>query len=304
MSLLSTPTGRPERVFTLLSVVRSLGGRVAASDAKKWLAPQYRFADVAPATDVERVARAGDRVREVFRVAKDLNVLAAEKDDWVATGTLPATRRDFARLVHSHLCGLSAGEPDAVLLRAYAWCAAYIEGSGTAAFVSMTAKDLARDIAAGLGRKSDGEDERSFNTTKLSAWKDWMSFLGLGWNDLPGTTGFLPDPSRRIEEELATLISSNSQAEAEEFMAAVTRSFPYLDGGTLFEEACTAVSVRPPHGRLSRILSQALRALDANGILNCKMLGDSTKAIQLFPDPLSSINAFTHVERTSEVDHV
>ena len=40
MSLLSTPTGRPERVFSLISLVRALGGRVKSSDAKEWLAPQ------------------------------------------------------------------------------------------------------------------------------------------------------------------------------------------------------------------------------------------------------------------------
>src|SRR5687768_455070 len=117
MSLLSTPTGRPERVFSLLSLVRALDGRVSASSAKEWLAPPYRDAD-------NSAPKEGDRVREVFRVARDLKLLDAAQNDWISQCQLPATRREFARYVHSHLCNLPTEDPDAVLLRAYAWCVA------------------------------------------------------------------------------------------------------------------------------------------------------------------------------------
>jgi hypothetical protein len=304
MSLLSTPTGRPERVYSLLSLVCSLGGRVKSSDAKEWLAPQYRSADNAQPPDVDRDDKAGERVREVFRVARDLNLLDADKDHWVSTGDLPTTRRAFARHVHIHLCELPAEHPDAVLLRAYAWCVAYAEAHGTAALVAKTAKDLAREVAAGLGRKSEGDDDKVFNTTKLSAWKDWMAFLGLGWNDLPGVTGFMPDPSRCIEEELQALIPSDSRLEAGTFLAAIAKTLPYLDGGSLFEEACKKGLSRPPVGQLSRMLSQAIRALEENAVLRCEMEGDAKNSISLFPDPLSNTNAFSHVGRLTSTSHV
>jgi hypothetical protein len=166
------------------------------------LAPQYRSAEGATATDTDRGTKAGERVREVFRVARDLNLLDSDKDEWVSARALPPTRREFARHVHAHLRGLPADDPDSVLLRAYAWCVAYTEVHGVAALVGMTTRDLAREIAAGLGRKSEGDDEKSFNPTKLSAWKDWMAFLGLGWIELPGVPGFVPDPSKRIEEDI------------------------------------------------------------------------------------------------------
>jgi hypothetical protein len=297
MSLLSTPTGRPERVFSLVSLVRALGGRVKSSDAKEWLTPQYRSAE--PTTQ-----KSGDRVREVFRVARDLKLLHADEDDWVSTSELPATRRGLALHVHAHLCSLSPEDPDAVLLRAYAWCVAYAEANGTAVLITKTAGALASEIAAALGRAEEGDDDKSFNTTKLSAWKDWMAFLGLGWNDLPGTPGFLPDPSRRIEEELVILTSHGPRMEAELFVEAIARLLPYLDGGLLFEEACANGLSRPPKGRLSRILSQALRALEANEVLRCEMEGDAKKGIALFPDPLSLTNAFSHIERLPGADHV
>ena len=297
MSLLSTPTGRPDRVFSLISLVRAMGGRVKVAEAKEWLAPTYRTAESAPPRD-------GERVREVFRVARDLNLLDADQNDWVSKCDLPATRRVFGIHVHAHLRSLAPDDPDAVLLRAYAWCVAYAETHGTAAVLNKAAGELAREIAAGLGRNKEESEDIAFNTTKLSAWKDWMEFLGLGWNDLPGAGGFLIDPSRRIEEEVLTFTLSDSRLDAKSFLAAVATTLPYLDGGALFEEACSTVLVRPPKGQLSRVLSQAIRALQENEILRCDMVGDAKNGIGLFPDPLSSINAFSHIQQLTGGSHV
>ncbi len=304
MSLLSIPTGRPERVFSLLSLVHSLGGRMKSSDAKEWLAPQYRSSDSVQPSSADRDGKSGERVREVFRVARDLKLLDTDKDDWVSTCELPTTRRAFARHVHAHLCGLAAEDPDAVLLRAYAWCAAYVEAHGTAALVNKSAKDLAREIAAGLGRRNEGDEDKVFNTTKLSAWKDWMAFLGLGWNDLPGATGFIPDPSRRIEEELQILFTSDSRIDAGTFLSGIAKILPYLDGGSLFEEACKKGLASPPIGQLSRLLSIAIRALEQNAVIRCEMEGDAKISISLYPDPLSTTNSFSHVSQVRNTSNV
>jgi hypothetical protein len=297
MSLLSTPTGRPDRVFSLISLVRAFGGRVSASAAKEWLAPSYRSAD-------NLTPKEGERVREVFRVARDLKLLDADDNDWVSQCELPATRRELARYVHSYLRSLPTEEPDAVLLRGYAWCVAHAEANGTAALLSKSASQLASEIAAGLGRSKGEDDESSFNTTKLPAWKDWMAFLGLGWNGLPGANGFVIDPSKRMEEELPALTPSGSRVEAKSFAAGIAKALPYLDGGALFEDACNTSRTRPPKGQLSRVLSQAIRALQDNEILRCDMEGDAKQGMQLFPDPLSSTNAFSHVEHLSGTSHV
>src|SRR5262249_43183431 len=125
MSLLSTPTARPERVFSLVSLVGALGGRVKQIDAKEWLAPTYQSAE-------NTGPKEGERVREVYRVAKDLGLLDSENEEWVSTGKLPVTRRQFALHVHAHLRELPKSDPDSVLLRAYAWCAVFVEQFGTA----------------------------------------------------------------------------------------------------------------------------------------------------------------------------
>lgn len=297
MSLLSTPTARPERVFSLVSLVRTLGGRVKQTDAKEWLAPTYRSTE-------NSTPKEGDRVREVYRVARDLGLLDADQERWVSMCELPATRREFAVHVHTHLRELPKDDPDAVLLRAYAWCVVFVEQFGTADLLDRGAQTIASEISEALGRPEDTEDEKVFNSTKLSAWKDWMAFLGLGWNDLPGTKGFLPDPSRRIAEDLLALTSSQSRVEGEAFVTAISKSLPYLDGGVLFGEACDTRGARPPKGQISRLLSQALRTLNSDGVLKFDIEGDTKKGVALFKDPLSTHQFFSHLEFRRGRQHV
>lgn len=272
-------------------------GRVKQSDAKEWLVPTYRTSDNVAPKDAERV-------REVFRVARDLRLLAAENDDWVSSNELPSTRRNLALHVHAHLKGLPTTDPDAVLLRAYAWCAGFVQERGAAELVSMGSSEIAREISASLGRAKDADEERVFNSTKLSAWKDWMVFLGLGWNDLPGAKGFLPDPSGRIAEELPALTLGQARMEGEAFILAISKSLPYLDGGDLFTEACETRGVHPPKGQVSRLLSDALRTLDDLGILKLVVEGDAKKGVGLYKDRLSNIQFFSHVEFPQEPNHV
>src|SRR5438093_1522263 len=125
MSLLSTPTGRPDRVFSLISLVRAMDGRVEQEAALQWLAPAIRAQDEGPFYVPQP-----ERVREVFRVARDLNLLYADGQAWAAKGELPATRRELATRVHACLRGLPAEDPDAVMLRAYAWFTLFVERNG------------------------------------------------------------------------------------------------------------------------------------------------------------------------------
>jgi hypothetical protein len=123
-----------------------------------------------------------------------------------------------------------------------------------------------------------------------------MVFLGLGWNDLPGTRGFLPDPSRRIAEEIATLVSPPSRVEGGVFMTAISTSMPYLDNGVLFEEACDTRGIRPPKGQVSRLLSQTLRTLESDGVIKFDTKGDTPKGVALFQDVLSAHQFFSHLD--------
>jgi hypothetical protein len=100
------------------------------------------------------------------------------------------------------------------------------------------------------------------------------------------------------------LIPSVSRVDATSFVAAIAEAFPYLDGGALFEETCTKGLRRPPVGQLSRVLSQAIRALEESAVLRCEMDGDAKKGVAFFPDALSLTNAFSHVKRLPGISHV
>ncbi len=291
MSLLSTPTGRPDRVFSLISLVRAMDGRLEQEAALRWLAPAIRATDESSFSEPQP-----DRVREVFRVARDLKLLDAEGQAWVAKGELPATRRELATRVHACLRELPAEDPDAVMLRAYAWFALFVERDGCSALLGRSAKEISNDIAEALGEGRASDEDKVFNPTKFSAWKDWMAFLGLGWNDLPGATGFQPEPSRRIIEELSLIAAGRTRIEGHEFVSALAGALPYLDGGPLFEKACATQRVRPPEGQLSRLTSAALRSLHDEEALKLVMEGDAKKGVALFPDRLHELQFFSHVD--------
>jgi len=303
MSLLSTPSARPERLFSLLSLVRAMRGRIAPDEARAWLAPKFRSAETEKDTDPDRERKAMGRVRETFWVARDLKLLNEAGDHWVSSTDLPDTRRKLALYVHAHLRVLDVEHFDSVPLRAYAWYGAFVEEFGLYGTITQAAATLASEIAAALdplqGVPSDStEDTKVFNTTKFPAWKDWMGFLGLGHIDLPGTKGFLPDPTRRVAEELASITDLPAQLEATNFLSIISDRLPYLDGGTMFAKAFAQRGLRPPHGVASRLLSQALRNLHDLGALSLRVDGDTTTGLGLSKDPLSKVQFFSRVEFT------
>ena len=51
--------------------------------------------------------------------------------------------------------------------------------------------------------RSEGEEARTFNSTKFTPWARWVSFLGLG-SELPNTP-FFPYPAERVLRELRAI---------------------------------------------------------------------------------------------------
>jgi hypothetical protein len=271
-----------------------MDGRVAQDAAIRWLAPAARAADEAAGF----LDPQPERVREIFRVTRDLRLLEVDGDDWVATAPLPATRREFALRAHAHLRDLAADDADAVVLRAYAWFVAYTQRVGLAGLVStkVKASEIVNQLSEALGKERGAAEGKAFGSTKYPAWKDWMAFLGLGWNDLPGASGFQPDPSRRIAEELPALIEQGRRMEAHEFVATLAKNLPYLDGGPLLIEALEAQGVRHTEGQLCRLTSAALRGLHDEEVLRLFVEGDVRKGIALFPDALHSVQFVSHIQ--------
>lgn len=292
MSILSTPTARPERLFSLLSLVRASDGAIDEEVAERSLAPEIRSEQEGQQAYF-RPQR--DRAKELLEVAASLGFLEERGGRWEAKGALPETKRQFAAMVHDRLEATPADDPDAVMLRVYAWFVISSEEKGLAALLAAPDATLVADIAADLGRGEAARQGRGFNTTKFNPWKDWMAFLGLGWVGLPGTAGFLPDPTQRLVESLRRKPPLAREMRADKFLAWLASAAPYMDGGPLFEEASTALKRRPPKGQLSRFTSTALRMLHDGGDLEFISTGDAARSAKLEPDPVHKLNSFTDV---------
>ena len=79
------------------------------------------------------------------------------------------------------------------------------------------------------------EDENRFNSTKLSGLHRWFSYMGLGWYDQKDE--FNCNPFERISRSLSKVFGRESKLECNDFMTALSRVCPELDGGEIFLQA-------------------------------------------------------------------
>ncbi len=285
MSVLSIPGVTPAQLFALSSLLRASAGRLHEESAVTWLAMTPESA---------ATGKKDDRAREVIRLAEQLGMLEKVDAELVARGTLPNTRREWAATAHALFRESKSDDPDALLLRVYAWFVLAVEARGRASIVNRTVDEVADAIEAELNPDRGPKAPRLFNTTKLTSWRRWMSYLGLGWEDLPGLKGFLPDPSSRLVEELPAMFGRRRELPAEEFLARAAEAMPYLDGGPLFEDARKALRV-PPLTTLSSVLSAALRALDAEGAIRLSVTGDQAGVKALSESAFSKVGGFSQI---------
>ncbi|MES3100515.1 hypothetical protein [Sphingomonas faeni] len=205
---------------------------------------------------------------------------------------------DFADLVHDRLCAVQPGDVNAVVLDAYAWVAAESDRSGGLGWIYEAGRDEFADRAnaALVGEDDDG---RLMNTTKVPAWRRWLRFMGLG-QAMPDMLDY-PSPASRLAIELRRSGSGGSTMDSNSFLQVVATRCPYLDRGRLFNQACRRIGHTPSTGRLSPLLSGALRDLHDEGALTLQLAGDSAGAVLLSAEPTHSMGSFTSVMIPSEI---
>jgi hypothetical protein len=288
MSVLSSPQGTPERVWSLLAGLAALGGTCKRDTFDALLNPGFiRNGDEIKAeTSLASNARAA---------ATSLGFISNEKDSQALKVELPATLIGFADLVHDRLVELDSNHVDSVLLEAYAVMIAKSDQlSETSWIYQVTRDDYLELLNQGLGR-------REMNPTKEVAWRRWLAFLGLSV-PVPTSTPNFPSPAARILRELQRAdIQPKSKKPAKEFVSFLAERMPYLDGGPLFAEACRQLEHKPEVGRLSPLLSVALRDLNDDGSIKLIPIGDSGERMRLSEDISHRIDAFSIVEFFPEI---
>lgn len=282
MSVLSMPHVTPADVFSAMSVARTHDGRISEEAGLRWL-----YAG----TQGER--KGG--LKDAFRLAEQLGFVAIAKGGLVtAIGTTPATRRAWAAAAHERFRSVDASDPDALLLRVYAWYVARVEKNGRGDFLKRTAEWIADAVEEDLNPRRKSEEARLFNPTKFRSWKDWMAYLGLGWNDVPGIAGFVPDVTTRLAEELPAVFGKDRELTANEFLKRVASAMPYLDGGPLFTTACRELGVQVP-ASVSKVLSEALRSLQDEGAVTTSVTGDQAGIRKLAAGHGTAVTSFSGI---------
>lgn len=283
MSLLSSPQGTPERIWSLIGGLAALGGSASRADYDALLNPGY----VRDGMDVQaKDTLAGDSHSAI----KSLAITEVADGKINLTIDPPLTAQVFADQIHDLLLS-PANDSDAVVLEAYASLLTACDAKGGAEWIFETGRpDQANALNEGLAGGSGNE----MNATKMASWQRWLAFLGLGTTTpLVQDSSDFPSPARRIARELERAgLAKGASLSANDFAALLAQRMPYLDGGRLFVQACQRRGHSPTPGRLSPLVSAALRDLHDSQTIRLVPTGDAAGVLRLTEDDTHPISAF------------
>jgi hypothetical protein len=291
MSLLSDTRDTPRTVWALVQLLAAHDGELERNGVWGWMDP------FDTGKDDQGRPKAGNALDQTIGAASSLGLVdtdAAAGTVTLAASDLPDDLAGFGDWVHNHLARVPANHPDRVVLETLAWfVASFARNKGTAWVRDHNRDSLAEAInTALLSDSSDGAEDNRFNTSKWPRWREWVGFMGLGL-EAPGTL-FYPYPTTRLQRELEGLgnrLGFDHEIDAAPFLTAVAETMPYLDGGTLFEQAARRIGWHPNPWGLSTPLSVALRDLHEEGHIRLRMYGDTRDAFTLSPDTTSALKA-------------
>lgn len=292
MSLLSSTSGTPERVWSLVNLLDAHEGVLARDEIVAWLSPPFlQGGQTRPIS--------GEPDGQALGAATSLGLVRREAGNYRLEHPPARSYPAFADEVHDRLTGVDASDPDFVVLEAFAFVASEIERRQSTAWLGTSAQEFADAVEHAIGGVEEGTNERRFNSTKIAPWRRWIMLLGLGV-ELPGAIGFYPYVAERLLRELRRAgLPTGVALPAAELLAAVAKRMPYLDGGALFLDLCRRTGLRLPARRLTRLLSVALRDLHDEGALVLGVRGDASDLFELAPDgqhPVKTVQTITFAE--------
>ncbi|POF62925.1 hypothetical protein CFR73_01705 [Novacetimonas maltaceti] len=280
MSVLSSPQGSPERVWSLLVGLQALGGTASSEIYKALLSP---VVDSSLVNDTRGVISSLGLVR------------TSGHEVSLIDGLDLADMASFADDVYDRLIALELDNIDAVLLTTYAWICARSDREGNVSWLYVLTRQQFADQAAQAQGQAGTESPR-INATKLNAWYRWLVFMGMGESLPLPKSQILFSPAQRLRRELQRARARlPDEMTADAFRGFIASRLPYLDGGRFFTEACAWIGHAPPARQFSPMLSDALRDLHDDGTLRLCLSGDAMTHIGLTENPAHAINAFTTV---------
>jgi len=234
---------------------------------------------------------------QTLGAAKSLGFIKAEErgaEQELTVNPVPAAPAGFGDLVHNRLLD-APNEADRVLFEAYAAVLVRCEQEqGTAWLGSDTVAEVSNFIRNALAGADGAKDQ--FNEEKSRPWRAWLVAMGMAWDTQE--MGFHPQPSVRLERELpeiGKLLGFDKEIPAAKFLAQVAQRMPYVDSGPVFEDMARRIRWSRGTPRLGVVLSETLRELHDDQVLQLGLRGDTTGATALAEDPTHKIQSFGFV---------
>lgn len=290
MALLSQTQGTPERVWAAVSILAAHGTSMPREEMHTWLRPRVEEQYDEGRAGADRMA-----VDQVLQAAGGLGLLTVGRDILELLVPPPRDIDGFGDLVHGLLASMPIGASDADMLDGYACAVVQTELIGSRQWFSdWTAVRTADLLTRSLRPRLVESDDQRFNTTRPAPWKRWLSFIGL--NEVFAARTTLLSCTSRLRRELARSdLARDVPLSAEQLLGWIAGRLPYLDGGTLYADACARMGLvhRPT---ISRVLSSALRDLHEDGVIRlASPRGDAQGGMRLSADPLAGIHQFNSV---------
>lgn len=287
MSMLSSTQGTSDRVWSLIALLREYDGKITRADAAAWLNPQYL-------KDDQTIGEKPIAFGQVLSAATSMGAVSLVGQELHLNPACTAeTYDEFADWLYDQLISLPSQEKDAVLLELFAWVACESAKRQTSGWIlEMTNTELADIADAALPSGADDEDERRMNSVKVPYWRRWLVFLGL-MEEISANPSYEIDMSRRLRREISRLqVERNVSIAAEEFLSLLRQKMPFIDGGRMYSETARRINFSQDPRQLSPVLSEALRDLHDEGILELEVLGDISSNHRLHPNSTHKISAF------------
>ncbi|MBD0703850.1 hypothetical protein PsyrCH409_06290 [Pseudomonas viridiflava] len=299
MSLLSDIQGSAERIWSLLRLLDANGGWMKRDEVPQWMNPQFTAeSSVAPGPDATALS-------QTVGAAVSVGLIAATDGGYrLLLENVPLRFDGFADAVHQTLCQLPSGHADYVVLEAYAAIVILTEKYGGTHWIRERNNTELADTVLAQALRADSEEERRFNSTKLTPWVRWVTFMGLAMPQ-QARGALYPTITERLERELSVLVDTLSPVTEHvfaDFLVSLGQRMPYIDGGALFIDLAQREGLRPMGRRLSRVLSNALRDLHDDGRIELIAVGDTAGMYELVGEA-HPVRAVTSIRFTLGADN-
>ncbi len=298
MKILGQPQVRPDMVFSLLRLIGANDGAMNADEVFAWMGPSVASDATSPTAKKTK-----ELIEHIADVARSLGFIQEER--WELKRPAPVDYIEFGYELHDAL--LATQEWD--VIDTYASLIVEIELNGVSWIVGLNATDIANRLGervqlAASDAPSVVKESANMNPSRWAAWRSWATAAGLGVPGSANISEFFPNPVLLVERVARKhpQLRGGNELTAPDFLKAISKELPYLDGGrraaVAWERAGDAPRIGGP---VSFVLSASLRELHYRKVLELRFEGGDRAGARQLHDDGSELESFATVRLAEEI---